>query len=405
MATDEAPRQARDTAEPRPEVALDLRAAARHLVAHPIVAAEQDPEIFRLIRRYETQLDRWFTQRFGYRLQVKADTARLFKSSVVATRRPLRTAAATRRSFAQREYTMLALALAAVAAGPEVISLRDLVEGIRSAAAEAGVTVSEERSDRRALVTALRWMISCGATTEIHAQVDSYASDGTADAVLRVRPDRVALLALPVLARAETSEQLLERSEQRRASRPWMRSLLLEEPVVYRSDLTDDEWSELRRRLGEERNIFDEMFGLSIEARAEGLAAIDPEGGLTDSRFPAGGTLGQAALLLIDHLVAANSNPVERSTAVAAITDLAEVHRVQSRHWGQIAENPELLTGWPSHRHLLRSGLPRVSRPEQQSRPSLISTSMVATVANSACRGTMPAPVTGHGRGCWWDLF
>ncbi|MCY3642067.1 MAG: DUF2398 family protein [Acidimicrobiaceae bacterium] len=254
-------------------------------------------------------------------------------------------------------------------------------------------------------MTALRWMISCGAATEIHAQVDSYASDGTADAVLRVRPDRVALLALPVLARSETPEQLLERSEQRRASRPWMRSMLLEEPVVYRSDLTDDEWSELRRRLGEERNIFDEMFGLNIEARAEGLAAIDPEGGLTDSRFPAGGTVGQAALLLIDHLVAANSNPVEHSAAVAAATDLAELHRVQSRHWGQIAENPEFLTGWPSHRHLLRSGLPRVSRPEQQSRPSLISTSMVATVANSACRGTMPAPVTGHGRGCWWDLF
>ena len=86
------------------------------------------------------------------------------------------------------------------------------------------------------------------------------------------------------------------------------------------------------------------MFGMSVEARAEGLAAIDPEGGLTDSRFPGGGTIGQAALLLIDRLVAADRNPLERSAAVSAVADLAEIHRVQSRHWGQIADEPERLT-------------------------------------------------------------
>ena len=334
----------RPATEPPPEIALDLRAAARHLAEHPMVAAEQEPETFRLIRRHEPQLDRWFTQRFGYRLQVSADTARLFKSSLVASRRPLRTATAGLRPFAQREYTMLALVLAAMAAGPEVVSLRDLIQEIRSAAADAAVALSETPADRRALVTALRWLIGWGMATEMHARVDSYASDETADAVLRVRPDRVAMMPLPALARAETPDQLLDRSDQRRATRPWMRSMLLEEPVVYRSDLTEDEWSELRRRFGEERAIFSEMFGLSIEARAEGLAAIDPDGSLTDSRFPAGGTVGQAALLLIDRLVAADRNPVERSAAVAAVAALAKVHRVQSRHWGQIAEDPERLT-------------------------------------------------------------
>ncbi len=335
---------ARPASEPPPEIALDLRAAARRLVVHPMVTAEQDPEMFHLIRRHEAQLDRWFTQRFGYRLQVSADTARLFKSSTIAGRRPLRTAAASARPFALREYTMLALTLAAMAAGPEVISLRDLIQEIRSAAADAEVALSDTPSDRRALVTALRWLIGWGTVAEVHAHVDSYASDGTADAVLRVRPDRVAMLPLPVLARAETPEQLLDRSEQRRASRAWMRAMLLEEPVVYRSDLTDDEWSEVRRRLGEESRILNEMFGLSIEARAEGLAAIDPAGGLTDSRFPAGGTVGQAALLLIDRLVAADRNPVDRSAAVAAVADLAEVHRIRSRHWGRVAEDPERLT-------------------------------------------------------------
>ena len=334
------------TAEPAPEIALDLRAAARHLVEHPMVAAEHDPETFRLIRRHKPQLDQWFTRRFGYRLQVSADTARLHKSTAVPRRRPLRTATTTSRPFSQREYTMLALALAAVVAGPYVISLRDLIEEIRGAAAEAGVALTDERSDRRALVTALRWMIDCGAAAEMHDRVDSYASDDTADAVLKVRPDRVAMMALPLLARAEAPEQLLDRSDQRHPSpRAWMRSMLLEEPVVYRDDLDEGEWAELRRRLGEEARIFDEMFGMRIEARAEGLTAIDPDGGLTDSRFPAGGTVGQAALLLIDRLVASDRNPIERNAVVSAVADLAEIHRVRSRHWGQIADEPERLTG------------------------------------------------------------
>ena len=120
--------------------------------------------------------------------------------------------------------------------------------------------------------------------------------------------------------------------------------MLLEEPVVYRRDLADAEWSELRRRLGVEADIFYEMFGLSIEARAEGLAAIDPDGGLTDSRFPATGTVGQAALLLIDRLVAADRNPVPRADAVAEVAALKELHRVRSRHWGRQADDPERLT-------------------------------------------------------------
>ena len=330
------------SADPRRE--LDLRAAARHLVVHPLVLAERDSDTFRLIRRYEHALDRWFTQRFGYRLQVTADTARLFKSTVVASRRPLQTEANQSRPFSVREYTMLALALAAVAAGPNVISLRDLLHEIRSAATDAGVTVTEAPADRRALVTALRWMIGKGAASEAHNRVDRYATDSEADAVLRIRPDRVALLPLPALARSETVEHLLNRPEVRQSSpRAWMRSMLLEEPVVYRRDLTEAEWSELRRRLREEAAILDEMFGLRIEARAEGVTAVDPGDGLTDSCFPAGGTVGQAALLLIDRLVATDRSPVERTDLVEAVAELAREHRQDRKHWSQLADDPERL--------------------------------------------------------------
>lgn len=326
--------------DPRRE--LDLRAAARHLAAHPLVLSENDPDTFRLLRRYEHELDRWFTQRFGYRLEVTADAARLFKSTVVVQRRALRTAADPGRPFSVREYTMLALALAAVAAGPSVISLRDLLHEIRSAATEAGVTVRETTSDRRSLVTALKWMIHHGAASETHDRVDRYATDSEADAVLRIRPDRVALLPLPALARSETVEDLLDRSDQRQSSsRAWMRSTLLEEPVLYRSDLSDDEWTELRRRLGEESDIFDEMFGLRLEARAEGVAVIDPDDGMTDSRFPRSGTVAHAALLLIDRLTAGGSPSVARCEVVENVASLAGEH---GRYWSQLADDPESLT-------------------------------------------------------------
>ena len=329
-----------DTAAVDPHRQLDLRAAARHLVTHPLVLAEREPDTFGLIRRHEQTLDRWFTQRFGYRLQVTADTARLFKSTVVTRRRPLCTASTQSRPFSVREYTMLSLALAAVAAGPSVISLRDLLHEVRSAATDAEVTVTDEPADRRALVTALRWMIRHGVAAEMHDRVDRYVADGEADAVLRIRPDRVALLPLPVLARSETVDQVLDRGGQRLSSRAWMRSALLEEPVLYHTDLADDEWAELRRRLGEESAIFDEMFGLNIEARAEGVMAIDPEDRLTDSRFPRSGTVGHAALLLIDRLVETDRTPLGHGEFVDMVAVLAVENR---RYWSKLADEPDRL--------------------------------------------------------------
>ena len=318
-----------------------VRAAARHLVAQPLVLGERDPETFRRIRRHEHTLDRWFTQRFGYRLQVTADTARLFKSAVVAGRRPLRTATGQSRPFSQREYTMLALTLAAVAAGPDVISLRLLVHKIRSMATDAGVILTGEAADRRALITSLRWMIRNGIATEMHDRVDRYITDDSADAVLRIRPDRVALLPLPVLSRWEMVGELLDRSDSRRSSRAWMRSILLEEAVLYRTDLTDREWAELRRRLGEESAIFDEMFGMEIEARAEGVMVIDPDGGSTDSCFPRGGTVGHAALLLIDLLLKMDRSSFERGEVVDAVSGLVDEYR---RYWSKLADHPDRLT-------------------------------------------------------------
>lgn len=325
-----------------PQVPLERRLAARHLVQHPMTCKEHDADIYRLIRRHEAELDRWFTQRLGYRLHVDADSARLFKTGVVPDHRPLRTSSGRR--FHQLEYVLLALVLASTAAGPAVISLRDLIDQVRSAAAEAGTDLADGTPERRALVTVLQWMIAHGLAAELHAHVDAYATDETADAVLKVRPDRIALLPLPALVRATNSEELLSRAERRSATRQWLRCRLVEDPVLYRQDLSESEWSELRRRQREEERILDEMFGLRLEVRAEGVAVIDPSGMLADRRFPTGGTLGHAALLLLETLrpaTAGEESVVSSADIVAHITALAARH---VRHWSKdLVDAPERL--------------------------------------------------------------
>lgn len=326
-----------------PQAAVERRAAARHLVQRPLTCLEDDPETFRLIRRHEAELDRWFTQRLGYRLHVDADSARLFKTTALVDHQPLRTSSG--RAFHQLEHVLLALVLAATAAGPAVISLRDLVDNVRSAAAEADITLAGDATERRALVTVLRWMVDHGLATEMHAQVDAYATDATADAVLQVRPDRIALLPLPALVGAPDAATLLDRAQRRTATRQWLRARLVEQPVVYRDDVDDAEWGELRRRLGDEERILDEMFGLVIEARAEGVAAVDPPGALARRRFPGGGTVAHAALLLIEGLAREPAPDGVRTVSVATITDrLAALAQRNTRRWaGDLVAAPAKL--------------------------------------------------------------
>lgn len=332
-----------------PQAAVERRHAARHLLQHPLTCAEHDPETFALVRRHEEELDRWFTQRLGYRLQVSTDTARLAKTSAATPARPLLTS--TGRPFHQLEYVLLALTLASTVAGQAVISLRDLVDLVRSAAADAGVALADDGTHRRAQVAVLRWMIDNGLAVELYDQVDAYKDDAEADAVLRMRPDRIALLPLPAMVDVDDAADVLARTDRRPARRTWLRARLVEGPVLYRHDLTDEEWDELRRRQADEARILGEMFGLEVETRAEGVATIDPEGELSAVRFPGTGTVHHAALLLIGelcrrgHIRDARADEAASWADQEALTDaVRELSAPHARRWKtDLVQRPEQL--------------------------------------------------------------
>jgi uncharacterized protein (TIGR02678 family) len=184
-------------------------------------------------------------------------------------------------------------------------------------------------------------MIGLGLVSELHNRVDAYVGDESADAVLKIRADRIALLPLPALVGAESVDDLLARADRRSVMRQWMRCRLVEDPVLYRSDLSETEWSELRRRLGEEERLLDEMFGLFVEARAEGVAAVDPDGVLSERRFPTGGTLSHAALLLISRLHTDGGRSFDSKDIVVEMAELAETHR---RRWAsELVDAPDRL--------------------------------------------------------------
>ena len=242
--------------------------ATRALLARPWRTAESDPELVALVRRHADALDAWFTQELNYRLVVTADTARLVKTGHVPADRPLRTVSATPRGFTSAEYTALALVLAATTSGPDRTSLRDLVNAVHSAAAEAGVVVDTDTASRRALVTALRWLIAQGMLRELDRGVASYEHDADADALLEVRQDRMALLPTGAVVGAETPDELVVRARERGSAASAARRRLVEDPVLLAGDVEPARFAELRRRAADEARRIEARTGLVLEARA-----------------------------------------------------------------------------------------------------------------------------------------
>lgn len=105
-----------------------------------------------------------------------------------------------------------------------------------------------------------------------------------------------AIVEQPVGEDGDARTRMLRRSLTRR---------LLDDPVVYVADLTDEERAYLQNQRRSITDRITEATGLVAEIRAEGIAMVDPEDALTDVRMPEGGAPGHLTLLLATHLASA----------------------------------------------------------------------------------------------------
>lgn len=292
----------------------ECRRAARALLMHPLLTPElPDPSFLPLVRRHAKPLTEWFGEHLGYRLVVEAELARLYKvpPPFPRDRRP---ATPTGHACSPRHYSLLCLLLAALDGVESQTTLTRLAEKVKLetlADPELQVLDLDDRRDRRVFVEAVRLAAERGCLEFRDGDEEGYVT-GVGDALYDVFPSRLTHLLVARIPPAGASgpDDLVtdaypdtDDGRRRRIRHRLMRQLC-EEPVLYHDDLSPAEFDYLRSQRAFLARQTREMLGLEFEARAEGVACIDPDGDLTDLPFPGSGTYPHGALLLAEALAA-----------------------------------------------------------------------------------------------------
>ncbi|CAM3700016.1 TIGR02678 family protein [Nocardiopsis rhodophaea] len=292
--------------------AAQVRRCARVLLRRPLLRADgPDGDALPAMRRYADRLQALFAGYLGYRLVIEPTFARLYKTG----RTPDGVRGAHKHNgapFTPRGYAYLALVLAVLTGGGRQLLLSGLVADVRAAGTEAGLDLGTGIVDRRALAAALRLLIDLGVLTETDGSVGPWADDASREALLTVDLELLGHLVATPLGRFPSAEALSGSAGTDAEARHRVRRRLVEDPVVLASDLSADQWDWLRTNLRSEAHLLEELLGLRLEVRSQGVLAIDPEGYLTDRVFPGTGTIARIALLAAAELLADGpSDPAE----------------------------------------------------------------------------------------------
>ncbi|MFF1297061.1 MULTISPECIES: TIGR02678 family protein [unclassified Streptomyces] len=296
----------------------DYQKAVRLVLRHPLVTpGYPDRAALATVRRWAGQLRTDLMEVLGYRLVTTADTARLQRAQdgLDATRPALTRAG---RPFDRRRYAYLVLTLAALGRHGAQVALGELADAVAADAVRIdGLGLDTARKpDRDAFVDAVTWLTERGALSLADGSATAWAGDPErAEALYDI--DREILLAVHhptrVLQHLTSVTALLDsgsalgvsagRAGRRRDQARRARRLVLENPVAYYADADSELLGQLRApALAED---LERLTGLTVERRAEGVALVDTSGRLSDLRFPGGGTVAQAALLLAARISAA----------------------------------------------------------------------------------------------------
>lgn len=289
----------------------DFQKAVRLVLRHPLITPSYpDRAALPTVRRWAAQLRTDLMEVVGYRLVTTADTARLLRvqDHLDATRPALTRAG---RPFDRRRYAYLVLTLAALGRHGAQVALGELADAVAADAARIdGLGLDTTRkTDRDAFVDAVTWLTERGALALTDGSATAWAGDPErAEALYDIDREILTAVHQPtrVLQHLTSVTGLLDsgsalglatgRHAQRRDQARRARRLVLENPVAYYADAEPELLGQLRApSLAED---LQRLTGLAVERRAEGVALVDTSGRLSDIRFPGGGTVAQAALLL-----------------------------------------------------------------------------------------------------------
>lgn len=330
-------------------LADERRQAARALLMRPLLTADQDPVAFTHVRRHSAWLGERFRHLLGYRLAVRGDHARLYKRPHTAYNdRPARIRPGAAKPgpedgwvpLTRRHYVLLALALAALERhhGRAQVLIGGLATDVASLGAELQLRVDfERREERKAFADALELLCRLGVLRQRDGSRDAFIGhDGTAEeALFDIEHGCLgSLKATPVaLTEVEGVRELIAedypRTEdgERARRRHRVARALVEDSLLYTSDLAPDELDTYRSQRHRLEPELEALTGLTAERRHEGSALVDPSRTLTDRRFPTRSTESTVALLLCERLrVLAHDgdrNPLPRSEAAAALAEAA----------------------------------------------------------------------------------
>jgi hypothetical protein len=274
--------------------AAQARQCARALLRRPLIRpASPDGHLLPLMYRHRHALQALFGSYLGYPLLIERRFARLYKRLDAQGGRGVS-------GFTPRAYVYLTLALAALAETGRQVLLSQLVTDIRGIAAEARITINDDIVELRALSNALRHLVDLGVLEETEGTVVSVTQGQPGEALITINLDLLGLVTTRSLgpgipAREAPATDLDDGILAHRR--------LVEDPVVLYCDLPTQEAEYLRAHQRDEDFWLDRYFGLQLEIRSEGIAVVDPDGGLTDLPFPSGSTVSRMTLLALDHLL------------------------------------------------------------------------------------------------------
>lgn len=289
----------------------ELRAAARALLADPL--ADRSCAALPLIRKHRKELARWFADELGYRLDAtRPSVARLAKLPGPG-HRPRGLATRSGRHFDGRRYALTCLVMASAESAGEYTTLQRLFENVslRAAGIDGLGWDGGMAADRRVFIQAVQALQDLGVFEKADGDEERFArGDAGGDALYRIDRDRLSLLPTtaqpPSLAAGpeEVADEAYPDTEQGRVLRRRHRvtRALVEEPVLYRVDLTGEELEYLRSQRARLEGLLTDRLGLTLEARAEGWVTVDEDGELSDLRWPDYGAAETTALRLCDEL-------------------------------------------------------------------------------------------------------